>query len=48
VHEEVILEQTTEPFETEYVPDPETELDQRSIVEPGQYGVRVSRLESAL
>jgi resuscitation-promoting factor RpfB len=44
VHEEVILEQTTEPFETEYVPDPETELDQRSIVEPGQYGVRVSRL----
>jgi resuscitation-promoting factor RpfB len=44
VREEVILEQTAEPFETEYVPDPETELDQRSIIEPGQYGVRVSRL----
>jgi resuscitation-promoting factor RpfB len=44
VHEEVVLEQIAEPFETVYVPDPETELDQRSIIEPGQYGVRVSRL----
>jgi resuscitation-promoting factor RpfB len=44
VREEIILEQTAEPFEIEYVPDPETELDQRSILEPGQYGVRVSRL----
>jgi resuscitation-promoting factor RpfB len=44
VHEEVLLEQRTEPFGTEYVPDPETELDQRSVVEPGQYGIRVTRL----
>jgi resuscitation-promoting factor RpfB len=44
VHEEVVLEQIAEPFETVYVADPETELDQRSIIEPGQYGVRVSRL----
>jgi resuscitation-promoting factor RpfB len=44
VHEDVVLEQTTEPFETEYVPDPETELDQRSVIEPGQYGIRVTRL----
>jgi resuscitation-promoting factor RpfB len=44
VREEVILEQTAEPFETEYVPDPETELDERSIIEPGQYGVVVSRV----
>lgn len=44
VREEVILEQEAEPFHTEYVPDPETELDQRSVLTPGQYGVRVSRI----
>ncbi|MBI9044567.1 MAG: DUF348 domain-containing protein, partial [Anaerolineaceae bacterium] len=43
VHEEVSLEQTSLPFEREYVSDPETELDQRSIVESGAYGLQVSR-----
>jgi len=44
VREEVVLEQETLPFKNEYEPDPETELDQRRIIEPGEYGVEVSRL----
>lgn len=43
VREEILLEQTTIPFEVEYVADPETELDQTRIVEAGQYGLQVSR-----
>ncbi|HSV86095.1 MAG TPA: ubiquitin-like domain-containing protein [Levilinea sp.] len=44
VREAVILEQEAEPYDTVFIPDPETELDQRSILSPGQFGVRVSRL----
>lgn len=44
VREEVILEQTALPFTNEYIEDPETELDQKSILEPGQYGIQVSRV----
>ena len=44
VREEVQLEQTTIPFETSYQPDPNTELDKRSVVTPGEYGLEVSRV----
>lgn len=43
VKEEIILEQTSLPFTTEFVSDPNLELDQRSVVEPGQYGLQVTR-----
>ncbi len=44
VREEILLEQESIPFDTEFVADPETELDQRSVVEAGQYGIQVSRV----
>ncbi len=44
VHEEMILEQTPIPFENELVADPDLEIDQRRVLEPGQYGVQVNRL----
>ncbi len=44
VREEVQLKQTTVPYTTEYVDDPNTDLDQKSIVQPGQYGIQVSRV----
>ncbi|NPV76126.1 MAG: DUF348 domain-containing protein [Anaerolineae bacterium] len=46
VREEVKLEQTAIPFTSEFVENPEIELDQRSLVEAGQYGVEVSRLRT--
>ncbi len=44
VNEEVILEQEVLPFSKEYVEDPNTELDQTSIVDPGAFGLQVSRI----
>ena len=44
VVEEIVLEQTPIAFETEYIPDPETELDQRSVVTPGEPGIKASRI----
>ncbi len=44
VREEIELTQTTIPYSIEYVEDPETELDQTSIVEPGAMGLKVSRV----
>lgn len=46
VREEVTLEQTAIPYKSEFVENPEVELDQRSLVEVGQYGVEVSRLRT--
>jgi uncharacterized protein YabE (DUF348 family) len=43
VREEVSLQQTPIPFENEFVPDAELELDQRNVIKQGQYGVKVSR-----
>lgn len=43
VREEVLLTQETIPFEKSFVPDPNLELDQTGTVEPGQYGIQVSR-----
>ncbi len=44
VTEEVVLVQEVLPFGKEFVEDPETELDQTSIVDPGAYGLQVSRI----
>ncbi len=44
VREEIMLEQKPIPFQTLYQPDPNTELDQRSVVKAGELGVEVSRV----
>ncbi len=44
VREEVQLKQTGIPFTYEYVDDPNTELDQQSVVAAGQYGIQVERV----
>jgi uncharacterized protein YabE (DUF348 family) len=43
VKEEVILQQKPLPFKNVYQPDANTELDRRSIVTPGEFGVQVAR-----
>lgn len=43
VREEVLLDQKKLPFETKWAPDPNTELDLRSVVQPGQEGILVTR-----
>ncbi len=43
VCEDVVISQTSVAFDYEYVEDPETELDQRSVIEPGQYGIQAKR-----
>ena len=43
VREDLVFTQTALQFGVDYVEDPNTELDQTSIVTPGQYGVQVSR-----
>lgn len=44
VREEIELQQSSIPFQTEMVADPNTELDQLSIVQGGQAGVRLARV----
>lgn len=44
VNEQVNLEQTAIPYESDYVENPDVELDQRSVVEAGQYGIEVTRV----
>lgn len=48
VREEVLIEQTPIPFETLYQPNPDLEIDQQSIMEPGSYGVQASRIRVTL
>jgi uncharacterized protein YabE (DUF348 family) len=43
VREEVSLEQTNTPFKNVYQPDPNTELDQHSIIQAGVVGIQVKR-----
>ncbi|HWQ45603.1 MAG TPA: ubiquitin-like domain-containing protein [Longilinea sp.] len=43
VQETIELSQSLLPFTTEYVEDPNTELDHSSVVTEGQYGLEVSR-----
>jgi uncharacterized protein YabE (DUF348 family) len=44
VREEVSLVQTAIPYTTTYIADPNTELDQNSVVTAGQYGIQVARV----
>lgn len=44
VEEKIIIEQTTTPFESEFVADPNTPLDERSVVQAGQYGIQAKRI----
>jgi uncharacterized protein YabE (DUF348 family) len=43
VHEDLTFSETLTSYGKDYVPDPETELDQTSVVTPGQYGISISR-----
>ncbi len=43
VREEVTLQQTPLPYKNTFQPDANTELDKRSIVTPGEFGVQVAR-----
>jgi uncharacterized protein YabE (DUF348 family) len=44
VTEQVIVEQTPIPFETQYQPDSDLELDNQSIIQPGEYGLTAQRV----
>lgn len=48
VREEVTLLETTIPYTHEMVADPDTELDQTSILSAGEYGLRVQRVRVRL
>jgi len=43
VQEKIVLEQKSIPFKNIFQPDPTTELDQRSVVKPGELGLEVTR-----
>jgi uncharacterized protein YabE (DUF348 family) len=43
VREDIVLAQTVLPFESSFQPDAETDLDTRKVIEPGQYGLKVTR-----
>lgn len=44
VEEHVLIEQTPLPFETEYQPDPNTDLDSQSVLQHGEYGLNSTRV----
>jgi resuscitation-promoting factor RpfB len=44
VEETVLLEQKSIPFKNEYQADPQTELDQRSVISAGVTGIQVTRV----
>jgi len=43
VHEEIVLQETSLPYESDLQPDPELELDQRNVMLPGVIGLKVTR-----
>jgi uncharacterized protein YabE (DUF348 family) len=43
ISEQLVFQQTTTQFGIDYIDDPNIELDQTSIVTPGQYGLSISR-----
>lgn len=43
VREELVFQQSTLPYGSSYAPDPNLELDARSVLTPGSLGVKVSR-----
>jgi 3D (Asp-Asp-Asp) domain-containing protein len=48
VTEQVSLEQKTIPFKSQYQVDPETELDEKRVIDPGVTGLIVSRIRVRL
>ncbi|MBA4375236.1 MAG: hypothetical protein C0401_03565 [Anaerolinea sp.] len=44
VKEEIILQQKSVPYDTQFIADPDLELDQRKVVEPGSYGIQAARV----
>jgi uncharacterized protein YabE (DUF348 family) len=44
VREEIELQQTALPYKSEFVADPNTELDQQSVIQVGQPGVQLARV----
>lgn len=48
VREEVNLEQQSIPYKSSYQQDNQTELDQRRVITPGEFGIRVSRVRIRL
>lgn len=44
VREEVLLEQTAIPYESEFQPDDTVELDQRAVTQPGEFGIEVAQV----
>jgi resuscitation-promoting factor RpfB len=44
VNEEVLVEQSPLPFETQYQPDPDLEIDNQSILQTGEYGLSAQRV----
>lgn len=44
VEEEILIEQTSLPFETLLQPAPELEIDSQQVLQVGQYGLQVSRV----
>ncbi|MGD0004793.1 MAG: ubiquitin-like domain-containing protein [Anaerolineaceae bacterium] len=44
VQEQVTLEQKQIPYSTEFVADPQTELDQSRVIDAGQVGIELTRL----
>lgn len=43
VQEEIVLQETSLPYQSELQPDPELELDQRNVITPGVPGLKVTR-----
>lgn len=48
VQDEIVLEQKPIPFSSSYQQDSETELDQKRVITPGEYGIEVSRVRIRL
>lgn len=48
VQDEMVLEQKPIPFSSSYQQDSETELDQKRVITPGEFGVEVSRVRIRL
>ncbi len=45
VREEILIDQTPLPNTIEYQADANTELDQQSVIDPGEYGLEIQRIK---
>ena len=43
IREEIVLQETLVPYESDFQPDPNLELDQRGVINPGVEGLQVTR-----